>query len=153
MSNGGTSPSTPTQTVRWWETPVTLSNSIKQWNVFMWWYTTEDFQEWTKVTTNAISSDSDVMLYAKRWHTIIFKSNWWTSVGSIIVAEWEILTQPANPEFPWYNFLWWYTDEGLTQEYDFNRPVTENITLYAKWEYKYEFDDIDLYLVSNEWDT
>ena len=28
----------------------------------------------------------------------------------------------------------WYTDESLTNTYDFSTPVTSNITLYAKWE-------------------
>ncbi len=30
----------------------------------------------------------------------------------------------------------WYTDEALTQEFDFNTPVTHPITLYAKWCYQ-----------------
>ena len=32
-----------------------------------------------------------------------------------------------------YLFLGWYTDEALTQSYDFNSAVTQSFTLYAKW--------------------
>lgn len=32
-----------------------------------------------------------------------------------------------------YNFAGWYIDVELTEEYDFNTPVTKDIILYAKW--------------------
>lgn len=33
-----------------------------------------------------------------------------------------------------YTLVGWYTDEACTAAYDFTKPVTDNITLYAKWE-------------------
>lgn len=33
-----------------------------------------------------------------------------------------------------YSFAGWFTDEAGTNVYEFNTPVTQNITLYAKWE-------------------
>ncbi len=41
--------------------------------------------------------------------------------------------KPANPTKDGYTFGGWYTDAGCTTEYDFNAPVTADITLYAKW--------------------
>ena len=32
-----------------------------------------------------------------------------------------------------YDFVGWYTDEALTEAFDFTQPVTENTVLYAKW--------------------
>ena len=32
-----------------------------------------------------------------------------------------------------YTFAGWYTDTDYTEAYDFNTPVTGNLTLYAKW--------------------
>jgi uncharacterized repeat protein (TIGR02543 family) len=32
-----------------------------------------------------------------------------------------------------YNFAGWYTDQACTSAYDFDSPVTKDITLYAKW--------------------
>ena len=41
----------------------------------------------------------------------------------------------GTPQRPGYVFGGWYTDRGCTDgnEYDFDTPVTGNITLYAKW--------------------
>lgn len=35
-----------------------------------------------------------------------------------------------------YVFFGWYTDQACTSAYDFDSPVTKDITLYAKWEKK-----------------
>ena len=32
-----------------------------------------------------------------------------------------------------YDFVGWYTDEALTEAFDFTQPVTEDTVLYAKW--------------------
>lgn len=42
--------------------------------------------------------------------------------------------RPADPTRDGYTFTGWYTDEGLTQAYDWSTPVTEPITLYAGWD-------------------
>ena len=47
-------------------------------------------------------------------------------------------TKPADPTLKGYTFAFWYLgeDEQNATAYDFNTPVTENITLTAKWEKK-----------------
>ena len=50
------------------------------------------------------------------------------------VVENEKAVKPADPAREGYDFLGWYKDNGLTAAYDFENPVTENLTLYAKWE-------------------
>lgn len=45
----------------------------------------------------------------------------------------ETVEKPSNPTRTGYNFGGWYTDAECTTAYDFNTPVTEDITLYAKW--------------------
>ena len=44
-------------------------------------------------------------------------------------------TKPADPTLKGYTFAFWYLgeDEQNATAYDFNTPVTENITLTAKW--------------------
>ncbi|WP_375001198.1 leucine-rich repeat protein [Aeromicrobium sp. CTD01-1L150] len=42
--------------------------------------------------------------------------------------------EPAPPSEQGWEFTGWYADEQLTEEYDFDDPVTEDITLYAGWE-------------------
>ena len=41
--------------------------------------------------------------------------------------------RPADLEEKGYAFRGWFTDKFGTQEYDFAKPVTENMTLYAGW--------------------
>ena len=42
-------------------------------------------------------------------------------------------TKPADPTREGYTFDGWYTEEGYTNPYDFATPVTNALTLYAKW--------------------
>ena len=41
--------------------------------------------------------------------------------------------KPYVSDVEGYLFAGWYTDAECTTEYDFDTPVTKNITLYAKW--------------------
>lgn len=43
-------------------------------------------------------------------------------------------TKPDDPTRSGYVFAGWYTDEACTAAYDFTKPVTDSVTLYAKWE-------------------
>lgn len=52
------------------------------------------------------------------------------------VKSGEKAVLPAEPTLKGYTFAFWYLgdDEQNATAYDFNTPVTENITLYANWE-------------------
>lgn len=52
---------------------------------------------------------------------------------TVEVANGALLAMPETPTYDGYTFLAWYTDEALTQEYDFSTPVTGDLTLYAGW--------------------
>ncbi|WML24581.1 InlB B-repeat-containing protein [Neobacillus sp. OS1-33] len=101
--------------------------------IFGGWYTdaacTNLYDFNTPVTSN-------VTLYAK-WTTniyrISFNSNGGTSVPSTTVGYNKTFTQPTAPKRTGYTFGGWYTDAACTNLYNFNTPVTSNITLYAKW--------------------
>ncbi len=43
-------------------------------------------------------------------------------------------TRPDDPKKTDFLFAGWFADEELTEAYDFDTPVTKNITLYAKWD-------------------
>lgn len=66
-------------------------------------------------------------------HTVTFNSNGGSDVPEQIRAN-AAATKPADPTRSGYVFAVWYTDEACTAAYDFTKPVTDNITLYAKWE-------------------
>ncbi|MCR5651352.1 MAG: InlB B-repeat-containing protein [Lachnospiraceae bacterium] len=52
--------------------------------------------------------------------------------------------EPAAPTADGFTFLGWFKDAAGEDYYDFNTPVTGNITLYAKWVSK----EVKLYTVS-----
>lgn len=45
----------------------------------------------------------------------------------------ETAVTPDVPEKLGCEFVGWYTDKGFTHAFDFDTPITEDITLYAKW--------------------
>ena len=53
----------------------------------------------------------------------------------ITLSDGETLNYPTSPTRSSYAFAGWYIDSGCTTSYDFNGPITEDITLYAKWIY------------------
>lgn len=66
--------------------------------------------------------------------TITFNSNGGSTITSQSVPENEKITKPANPTKDGYTFAGWYSDSSLTTVWNFNDPVTKDVTLYAKWE-------------------
>lgn len=65
-------------------------------------------------------------------HTVTFNSNGGSDVPEQMRAN-AAATKPDSRKAG-YTLVGWYTDEACTAAYDFTQPVTDNITLYAKWE-------------------
>jgi uncharacterized repeat protein (TIGR02543 family) len=67
-------------------------------------------------------------------YTVTFESNGGSPVDSQTVAEGDTATRPENPTKDAYGFVYWYDNAELSEpRYDFDTPVTDDITLYAKW--------------------
>ncbi|MDF2923239.1 MAG: hypothetical protein K0R57_2153 [Paenibacillaceae bacterium] len=61
------------------------------------------------------------------------------SVGGSFVPSVEadganLIAPPAAPRKTGYEFAGWYRDSGLTDAFDFSRPIAGDVTLYAKWQ-------------------
>lgn len=65
-------------------------------------------------------------------YTVTFNSNGGSDVPGQIRAN-AAATKPDSRKAG-YTLVGWYTDKACTAAYDFTKPVTDNITLYAKWE-------------------
>lgn len=65
--------------------------------------------------------------------TVTFESNGGTPVSPQQIARNGYALVPANPRKDGFVFENWYSDSTLNTPYDFNAPVTSNITLYANW--------------------
>ena len=67
-------------------------------------------------------------------YTITFNSNGGTSVESQNVNAGEKLTEPTlAPTREGFTFDGWYEDSTFSKKFDFNTPITNSMTLYAKW--------------------
>ncbi len=67
-------------------------------------------------------------------HKVSFVTNGGGEVASQYVSDGECAAIPDAPKRDKYTFVGWYSDEALTNEYSFETPVTQDLTLYAKWE-------------------
>lgn len=66
-------------------------------------------------------------------HTVTFNSNGGSAVQAQQVLHGQIAARPADPIRNFYTFVDWYSDANLTNVFDFNTPITGNITLFASW--------------------
>lgn len=67
-------------------------------------------------------------------YTVTFESNGGSEVEAQVVEAGMTVAEPEAPTKTSYIFLGWYTDSELTNLYDFETPVTDDMTLYAAWE-------------------
>lgn len=67
-------------------------------------------------------------------YTVQFETNGGSAVDSQSIASGQTATEPEAPTREGYRFTGWYTDADCTEQYDFDTPVTANLTLYAGWE-------------------
>ena len=64
---------------------------------------------------------------------VSFDSNGGSEVPMQIVKVGNKAVQPDNPVKDGYVFQGWYREQSLLNRYDFDQPVSQHITLYAKW--------------------
>ncbi len=104
---------------------------------FAGWYTDSNFNYRYDFDTPVTK---DITLYAK-WvnngtcnkYTVSFNTNGAGYIASQTLKNGDYATRPTDPSKSCYDFAGWYTNSSLTTRYNFNTPVTKNITLYAKW--------------------
>ena len=70
---------------------------------------------------------------AESWR-VAFDAQGGSYVAPRYVAKNKMVSEPVAPTRDGYTFLGWYTAEG--EKWDFAKPVTSNMTLYAKWNAK-----------------
>ncbi len=83
-----------------------------------------------------ISDDGNAQATEKRegYVTVTFNSNGGSSVSSQMIPSGGSANKPSNPIKSGYTFAGWYVDSNLTVAWDFSRTISEDVTLYARWE-------------------
>lgn len=69
-------------------------------------------------------------------YTVKFDSNGGSDIELQNVRAGEKVIIPENPIRSGYIFAGWYIDEKLTEKFNFETAINNNITLYAKWNAK-----------------
>jgi uncharacterized repeat protein (TIGR02543 family) len=114
-------------------THVNLGIPTKDYYVFDSWYLDENL---TNKITSPYQVVEDVVLYAKYTpaaYSVTFVVNGGTAVNKVYGNIETPITLPTTTKTG-YNFGGWYYNEDLTQEVIEPITLTENITVYAKWE-------------------
>lgn len=66
-------------------------------------------------------------------YTVTFNSMGGSAVSAATVAYGATATTPTPPTYSEHTFAGWYKDSAYTEAYDFDTPVTADLTLFAKW--------------------
>ena len=73
-------------------------------------------------------------------YTVTFDTDGGSAVAEQTVEEGKKAVKPENPTKDGFTFAGWYRDKDLTQEFDFDEPITADTTVYAKWAKKTDPD-------------
>ena len=132
--NGGTVASNPT-TYNKDTSTFTLNNPTKDGYEFIGWTGSNGStpQKTVTITKGSTGNKTYTANYQAKSYTISFNSNGGSNVSSITKPYGDAVTAPTNPTKDGYNFSGWYSNTGLTTQYEFTTMPKENITLYAKW--------------------
>ena len=113
------------------------------------WYKDKDLKEPFDTAKDTVTGN--LTLYPK-WHringgggtvtptpktyTVTFVDNLsYTTDQTAKVTSGSKVTKPADPTLKGYEFKGWFADAALKEAYDFDKPVTGDLKLYAKWGY------------------
>ena len=139
VSDGET---TGTQTVADGRTAEKPADPTRSGYIFGGWYKEAGCETPWSFETDTVTGD--LTLYAKwtpkpvdpppaaKTHTVRFLDGG-TELASLTVREGSKAAPPDEPVKQGYRFAGWYTDPEKTEAFDFETPVTGDLTLYAKW--------------------
>ncbi len=123
--------------------PLDLVTPTKQGYTFIGWYTDADLQN--EFTYQEMPSEN-LTLYAA-WETNKTKLILYTGLDSsdqseiyeyedYVGLEIDFTQSILNPTKEGYNFVGWFTDQALTEEFSLTTMPDTDLNLYAKWEIK-----------------
>lgn len=91
--------------------------------------------QWPQSVTETYTYDGiiNVAMAPTPTYIVTFNANGGTSEASQTVTSGSTAIVPSVITKAGYTFTGWYLDSSCTAVYDFNTPVTGNVTLYAGW--------------------
>ena len=117
------------------EDAVSLPDLAKEGYTFHGWYDNAEF-EGEAITQIAVGTVGDKQFYAKftiNQYTIKFDVDGGSEVEPMTQDYATKLEKPEDPVKAGYEFLGWYVDEQLDEEFLFGTMPSKDITVYAGW--------------------
>ena len=112
---------------------VKPADPVKAGYHFVGWYADAEFTKEFDFENTVITKATTIYAKLGVAKTVSFEPNGGSAVAAIEVAEGDKVAKPANPTKADVVFAGWFTDSELTTAYNFDTPVTADITLYARW--------------------
>ena len=122
------------ETVEHGKTAKGPQNLTKDCSNFAYW-NTSDGHEWT-LDSDPVTQDMELSaIWVPKSVTVTFDSKGGTPVPAQSKHCGEKVTEPTGVTKEGYTLAGWYSDEACTdgKEWNFNTPLSGDITLYAKW--------------------
>lgn len=101
------------------------SQIVTQNTKYGWTFTPEDTAHYHIVKGTAV--------VWKTYYTLTFEENGGSEIKDMVIEHGKNVSEPTTTK-EGYTFRGWYIDKDLTQKFDFAQPISEDMTLYAKWD-------------------
>ena len=107
------------------------SNDGTAWRFYLWWNTVDINNNSEKAYGYQVrcfkNDDTDTI-------TLTYEVNGWTKMQAQTLSKWDTWYLPWYQTIKnWDELKWWYSDKAMTQEFDFDLPLTQDTIIYAKW--------------------
>nr|MCR5250513.1 InlB B-repeat-containing protein [Lachnospiraceae bacterium] len=101
---------------------------------FLGWFLSLEDTEPYDFDTPVTKSFTLYAKWEKEKRTVSFDANGHGAAPAAITVDYgDVPEAPEEPKAEGYKFMGWYLDKECKALYDFGQPVTEDLTLYAKW--------------------
>ena len=106
--------------------------------LFAGWYTDAELKNAYDFTSPVVNKVSLFAKWNKTDFNVTFDLNYTVPTGTektntVVVNQSNPLVKPTDPTRDNFEFVGWYTDGLGTNSFDFTIGLTDDITLYAKW--------------------
>ena len=97
-------------------------------------------EQWDKLAKeNDFTNNNTLLTNPKNFdcaHTVSFDCGSQVKGFSVVVQYEKPVKKPTDPEAEGYQFDGWYTQKNGGIQFDFSRPIKEDVTVYAHWSVK-----------------
>lgn len=137
---------TDTKIVKYNETLEELPTPVRTGFTFKGWVDAESGEayDFSKPVREPITIKAN---WETNKYTVTFETNGGSTVEPIVAPYDSLISEPVKPSKIGHDFVGWFKDAEYSEAWDFSKDkVTEDVTLYAKWEvrtYKISFVDSD----------